>query len=981
MVNNKFLKVKSIISKYISKDYVIAAIYITLVISLAYNPLKNVKVTSFNRVLGNAMMLGVDVTKRVNNFYFYLFFAIPILFFILYGLCCIMCYQSDDSNKQSISFLNMVSTIAFISLIVSYINKFSIEFSMLYSIGTILPACIVIIILCYLSLDRKYKNIFKFDILKWCMFASFPILLIITVLCYRINFNLNSIVVAIIYSAILITLFLSISLFQYNYKNKIRIELLQKSYLPVMLAPIWVCIFLEFANVLNQYNVFINRKIKWTFIIYSICLLQALIIFLFSRKKVNLTFKMEKWYYPISIISFVLISIQLPMQMTINTDFFESANHGVAISELFSYGKLPIIQNFDAHMLSNQIWGVLYGIINHDYFGAIFVPYSNYFMVIFFILFYYILKYFFEEDVAVLLCLLYPVLFDPSILHFSFGFVIIIGFINSYKKSSFKNYILFWIGAAVTCFYLLDVGYTFIIAAVLTWAFIYIIDRKAVDLKKLIVTCVLVVSLFLGAFVSLCIFKGVNPISRILEFLKLSMSNVNWSYSSIGDGNWIAFSLCYFFIPIVVLVLFIIIFYKTLRDKSSNCKVKFIIISMLATVYIFNITRGLVRHSLLENFISMVVSTAPLFIALGLSILCKKRKLIVFMGSYFSIILILNMTLSTKNIAPESLLNLSINKQLMFEQYSELYTQKVQRIKLSSSMENNYKPVKEIFDFLMKPNETYIDFTNDSLLYALTKREKPVYVDQSPGLLSGEDTQKMYIDEIKEFSDRATFVLMPIKNMNFSASLDGIQNSYRYYLISEYISTNYKPMVTYGNYAIWCRKDVFNKKLQLIKNSTNNVLVSTMQKTDFSYGNDRGLHSYTLKDIPYIWAQYDKRGFASKEIVCNVQNNISLDGKESRYLNVNLTKINKVNGNYVAVTATSLVDGKISIDMGNLKNDHFNQLSTFSFNLKAGENVNYLIRVSSDFYWYSDLINTIRITSDTNIKNVSTSIVKGDTLN
>ena len=48
----------------------------------------------------------------------------------------------------------------------------------------------------------------------------------------------------------------------------------------------------------------------------------------------------------------------------------------------------------------------------------------------------------------------------------------------------------------------------------------------------------------------------------------------------------------------------------------------------------------------------------------------------------------------------------------------------------------------------------------------MTGRKKPMYVNQSPGLLSGEYTQQRFIEECEQMSEKVPFVLMPIEPMS-----------------------------------------------------------------------------------------------------------------------------------------------------------------------------------------------------------------------
>ena len=130
-------------------------------------------------------------------------------------------------------------------------------------------------------------------------------------------------------------------------------------------------------------------------------------------------------------------------------------------------------------------------------------------------------------------------------------------------------------------------------------------------------------------------------------------------------------------------------------------------------------------------------------------------------------------------------------------------------------------------------------------------------------------------------------------------------------------------------------------------------------------------HSYHLMNIPYIWANYDKIGVDKKEEQLKINKDSSV---------YNFSSIDKQHGNYLFVNASSAKDGIMTVQLGKEDESGFIALSQFDFSLKKGNSQNYLVRLSSDFMWYSDQINAIKITSDNNATLDKISILKGDTL-
>jgi hypothetical protein len=1102
-------------------NLILPAITLSLGLLLLYIPFLGNDVRTFDRTLGNAILNGIDITKRINNISFFNFILVPIIFFLIYLAISILCKNTTDNNKECINFINIISIISLPALIFAHINKYSSKEFL--GIEVIFPCFIIVIGIIFLAISEKNKKL-NFDVFKWSIFAAIPIALLIILSFKRfgmiisidkfsllnkdfsgaLNYILNIGLLTAIFGAVFIAIFLIITL----YHNRINFVILKKAYIPVVIAPIVVSLFLEFTNILNQYSIFINSKFKITCMIYLISgiIFWGYYLVLTHNKNFSSKFCFEKYYYPILLVAFSIISVQIPLVNKFNTDLFEQSNHGTSVSEFFNFSKLPIIETFDAHMLQNQIGRYLYGILNNDYQGAIFLGYSL--LPIYIILFYFLFVKFFDKDIAFCLMILYPITSEYTFTLFTLAPFVILSFLYAYRTKKYRGYVLYWISIAITCLFRLDMGFSIALASIVTWSIMYLLRKGTISVKKLSLSCLYVITCSFTIFIGICLIKSISPLQRIMEFLKLCQSNINWAYSSLGNTTTTAFVVCYFMIPSVTAIMIIILIFNKWKDKEFVSENKFIITLIIGLVCIFNFSRGIVRHSLVENTNVFILSSSLLFISMFIYIFKKKNMLLSFILSNVTLMIVIGLTMNPSSIFPRPLINSAISRYLTFENYSTTSLEKTERVVVSDEMKRIYLPIKGVFDKTLLPNETYIDFTNQTLLYAMTSREKPMYVNQSPGLLSGEYTQQRFIEECEQMSEKVPFVLMPIEAMPLSTNLDGIQNSYRYYLISEYIGNNFKPLFRTSKFAIWCRNDRFDEKAQLVskliqnygvtdssvllsdecKNilttsneslsvvnnelilkSTNvdpilmgleklikfketthdvkyiklsieyesdkdglfelfyttdsgesfgphKVVSKNMAKTgvfeatvpytkdtsirfdipenstvkiknirfkeetdlyeddikpiDYNYAS-MDYHSYHLINIPYIWANYDKIGVDKKEEQLTINRNLST---------YDFSSINKQVGNYLLINASAVKDGTMTVQFGKEDTNGFTSLSQYDFSVKNGNKQNYLIRLSSDFMWYSGEINAIKIISDNNSTVERTSILKGDTL-
>lgn len=944
---------------FFDKRFVLISILFSSLASFLVNPYARFQVTSFDRVMGNAMLNGLDVGKRISTFQFQLFIFIPIAFITIWAL--LSKYYKKNHNQEFVGIINAISIMGIINFVISYFDLMLKSYYLVVSYLALVLISVVIMIIEFIT--RKKKIPFQLSHLKWSLVAPFPLTLFITFLATRFHiglFGLQMIFASIFTLSILLFYLISTH-------RKVNANALKKAYLGFMLSPIFVSIFVELYNVLNQYNIFIPNKIFFITLIYSTFALLSSILYIINYKKGNKDFDFEKYYFPIILISFVLISIQLPMVSYVNTDFFESSNHGAAIYALLKHGKLPIIQTYDAHMLYYQISGIIYGLLNHDINGALFMPYIVYGKIFFTLIMYILFKRVFNRDHAFLISLFFPLATDWGLGNFYLGFFSLFAILNAYKKKSYISYLLFWLSLVLVALLKLDVGYTIGIASILILAYLFVNNRESIDLKKLLFSLTSVLAFFGMLYLGLCFIKDVDPLSRLIEFLKLSMSNINWAYYSLGDPTKFNMFYCYFIIPTASIMSLIYYIYTTVKEKKPTSEITIILIFLVLT-YIFNFSRGIVRHSLVENELKIMLSFSTLYFALYFS-LRNKNKLLWFSALYLVFLIANGLIISPSNLNYSNLISSSTNHFLLFQEYNEQFTTKMNRVELSAEMKATYEPLKVLFNQLLNKDETYIDYSNQTLLYALLGYDKPVYVNQSPGLLSGEFTQQLFLKQIKERKN-VNFVLTADSNNYLAGELDFIRNNYRYYLVSEHIFQNYRPLTKVNGFIIWVKNDLYESKKAVLQRTQNYV----------NYGKEEYITNdkseYSLGYIPYIWGTYDKN-VANYKLIKKIGSNLSVKKEKESVIFVDFSEINKKNGNYLKLTLKAKSEPIVTV----ILYDENNQVvSQYAFFAKPNTN-HYVIRISTDYSWYVSNIKWIKIVAEDDLNNVQLSIFEGDVLN
>lgn len=833
------------------------AIYFTGILAIRWNPLEGTSITSFDRVLGECTKYSIDVTKRIHNFYFW-FIGIVIIFALIY--IGINYLKHDIECEKNIDFLDKLTIIGDVLLVFRIIPFFSnasnkqdictlsLEFYTLILIAGVL----------YIVFDMSKKiemEIFvKLMITIWlsCIFAM--------ILLFE-NWKDGRIL---LWSQILATLLLIfiIKLTSINFcceRTKYLIDLCVKV---CAFIPFGTSFYIELITVLNQHKIFISHLRIWYLGSGILFIVIASMVFTKKMKK-KADSDWKKWVYPIIIIGMTCLYGQIPVSGTYSADIFEGANYSVLISDFLNYGKIPIVEHYGGHMLLKVIEGIIYGILNNDLLGAIFSPYCNYIIVIIALLFYFLVKEIWNKDVAIVAVLFIP--FYNGIQYWGIGILVCLTILRYIKKPSYLRAFILW-GSVIWCtLYRLDIGYAFGLATITTLIVLMFLQKQNRRINFIYLASMLGTWIAIGGCVwfGVCVYKKINPVSRLIEFLKISSSNQNWAYTTIGDTNLFAFSLVYVIIPFTVLfgMIYILLCNKIYKEKRT-----YVILLVLGFSYFFNFPRGLTRHSLAEGSVS--TWTAFLFLALFIVLVTNKRALFI---PIFSLFLIGNIVIMTKaSFDYLSILDVSSEKIGSYtndwkvgKYWENIKKNKIviSRVKCNDELKETIGDYKSIINELIEDDETYIDFTNKNFVYSAINKMDPLYISQSPGQLSGEITQEKFVDEMKGIP----IVLMPCGNDDsLGISLDHIANTYRYYKISEYIYQHYMPLCEADDrYVVWCLKERYAEMRQRIEGLTDkgqDIKMTIIQKVsklnlndiEVTEGADKEIIMNGMQADPYI---------------------------------------------------------------------------------------------------------------------------------
>ncbi|QWU15801.1 hypothetical protein SAMN04487895_10218 [Paenibacillus sophorae] len=927
---------------------------------LIYEP--NIKDFS-DHIMSSATATNLDIADRINTYIIFLIGLILIsafFFFVIHRMIISRC------NDSTLPFIRVITEISFIGIagVVTSILSAGQDLA-LYFIGEV-------ILLGWIYIRFFYDKNIELNMFIWYILMAIPLSLFVWVVSKNLHlldyfFNIKlvqqlGINVDVLYimlgcfisSAIL--LFVCEKLFK-HFRDKTNIEdnklknLMFVAGIPVMLTGILQPIMLEVLNIFNKrFGIIINRPLLMYSILFAICLILFMIIISFSKSNkewLNIDRKklLYKIYIPI-ILATVAFMIAQPSRVAgVGREYFEMANHGLAIDHFFKYGSIPIIENYDAHMLYNQVFAYLYSFVNGYEPWAAFL-YDKYVVVIYILLVYYLLKALIGEINSFFFIMTFPLLENLFNILYLFSGIIVFFIYRCVKAGSIKNTIKFWLAATFLCIYRLDLGVAAIISGVVTYIISCFFYRQRYSkILKFLGSGVIIIFSGIILFVVLCLIKGISPVDRIVEFVKLCESNQNWAYSSVGDYNLIAYTVVYYILPILILVISLITIgkYTVLQDEVLKVNQQNLIMFFyFSFFYLANISRGIVRHSLVEGSITHALGT------FSLAILCYmiirfgyKDKIVIFLITSIITIALININMVTLkgNI---SVTTKAITSTNYYQQYTNSFDFNGSRVRGELS---DATQLKDILDATLKKDETYFDFSSTNYFFALVNRKNPIYANQSPLMISDDTTQRLALKEIK--LNNPPYVLMPIGG-KLGSSIDNISVDFKYYMLSEYIYENYTPFIRLANfdlYVLKSKKDIFHDKLAK-KRLVSNVIEDQPEVWVRDIG-----------DIPLLWAERDGNdAFLKSSSLTHPIINIHqffVDTQE-RIMKQPL---------FLIIEMESEANQRAAIELNSKNKD---KLGGFLFNITKGKH-SYAIRLSTDYKWWDNKVNYLTFLFDSNV--------------
>ncbi len=961
--------------KIIDKQIASMSFITMLAICYYINPLNNVELKKWNRTFGSAILSGISIDKRITHFYLLFLIFLPLVFVTIYA---IYNWLSNIRANYKSTFLKFNIIILF-SVISSYLSRYTSGSDTIKS-NLLLPGILLFfLILAIISLIDKNQNLDFTD--HVFLFVAYLVFVITANILFTIDINISLFIVG-----TLIILYVIYSNHT-NFGKKFKKETTNLISI-LMWSPAIVRIILEIIYFMTEKG----RKIQnyYTIIcVFTVAFfaIAVFIVLIFKNRKKN---DFTGLGYIGAIVSLGMISFfgytyQYMWSYTNISNLYEYGNPSTAVDSLL-YGKLPVIDYFSAHALQDIWTRILYSLIHSDIKGIFADPYAGIATILSCLCLYYIVKNLFNKHIAILFVLLFPIRIEgiklTSICCFSIAMLIYI-----IKKSTYKTFILYWLVVLVCAFFTYDEGISLGLASILSYILLSFMQKERKRLKTFIITGGIVGLGTLVIYVIYGIVTKLDILSRLREWFSVSVGSTStWATENFGDSSTLEFLISYFIVPVCAVIILAATIFKFIKTKQkpvlASITISFSITQLLyitRTIPFHNLAICSGRTGVLLNYIHW---SAALFILYNLSIKGENepKKLFGWISTLGTVI-ILEGALVTGQL-PDTNSVLYANAASTSEYWNlrnnttENWNQ--DRIVFDDATNELINQFTTVFNSLMTDDQTFVDFANITSLYALTGRKRPFYIGQSPSLLTDLYSQECYLKELSAYD--CPLAIIGTTNTPYLQQMTEIPHNIRYYKIAEHIYKQYRPLVNFGEFSIWCKKDLYNqyydKLTSMNLNGKGYIMAdygydATTKSADGEYVY-QPFHQFGLNMIPYIWASYDDydavENSVKDELEQTDRNTFIFDGSQTV-----LTE----NGNYLLLECINPKENDIPATIVFQDSSNEGARFEYSFTVKPGCK-KYMIRVSQDYFWEVFNINTISIISNSQIDVKNAKILEGD---
>ena len=520
----------------------------------------------------------------------------------------------------------------------------------------------------------------------------------------------------------------------------------------------------------------------------------------------NTNHLLARYLGPGVVLTYLLFTVYQPLQ-TILPDWFELSNAANAQMRFWHFHEWPYIHFMSSHLMSEQWYGYLYHALfgyqaNYDF--LVYAAFDS--VLLYGVLYVFGLRVFQQPSLTVLFLLCFPflrVLFPETLMLTAMLFYFLI---QAIRQATVKRYLTVIICAICLLVWRLDLGSAGLSMLLLSGLFLLIAEKKWPDSKVVlkstawvVVAACLVVSVIFLTRSSATIYAAIE---NALHYIGANQAH---GYAQLSRSYDQQFYFFYFLVPLISILLLLFLTYaKRAALRQSHYDIFYSTAVFFLTLVLVNFQRGLVRHGFMEyndSYLSagFYAGLAASFIYFGKVQLASDRYTVFFAASFLMMITFTYFPMSHEAGQLESMLKAPSLENVETALQNNQLSQRVTVASDSTSLHLN--ELKVYLNKALKPDQTFLDFSNTPILYYVSQRKVPSYFCQSLQNSVDEWTQQEQIRQL----DTTLIPLVVFSNdpPNWFDATDDVPNTLRYSWLAEYIFTYYQPYCVVSGKQIW----------------------------------------------------------------------------------------------------------------------------------------------------------------------------------
>lgn len=655
-----------------------------------------------------------------------------------------------------------------------------------------------------------------------------------------------------------------------------------------------------------------------------------------------------------------------------NRDFFHGGEEIVPVQQMLQFGSIPYIDFYPPHGFFDILPQLFYQVLNQGDFVESIAWGRGYALgwlprMLTIVAMYWLLKEFLGYRSVFLILFLLPTyhMFHP---YYVFLFIPLIAV--DAQRNTFLRWLLFWFLIVLVFLWRIDFGITALVAGLFMLAGWFWQQGCSARIGRCLLAAAVVGGAAVLMFVLLSTSIEKSPVlvaQRVFQYIQVQtpLSALQHIIRQVD----MAAVLQYVVFPIIGAV--VAAHFLSVALRREQLTTRMLMLAFIAIASLVMAARSLNRHSHYEG------AFLPYFFIL----LAALAPVVMFRFSrsvnalFFILVCVATYTFFPRSTSPfvQLFYRATLQQEYPYPAMSRSRVNLVSGAAPETRLKKESPRASEITSFLrfyLKGEETFYDFSNTPLLYALTEKRMPSFVLET-FFHTSEGIQRDLIRDLNQLykKDRLPVVLfgqLPVWN-----KLDQVDTAVRSYRVAEFIYRNYEPCAQVGDHDVWLAKSRVSGAscLDNLRDAlSGSALATGLAASPLA----EPLQQFDVMKLPYVWANHDEVIAKSS---CSTSRNIEVSSSanpDARVYQLALPEqVKDEGGNYLHMQLRSKHDARARVSYANDNSFEFDVLA-------SPEPLDYLIRVSSQYAWYRGGVDGMHLTVDDTVELVCAAILPGD---